>query len=336
VRAGGGIIAEPVAGAGPAKLGGVSRRTVHARRLTPALLVALALALPACEGDNPSPAPERARASTRPALCQRLAARVTGVIENDAAQELSGLAASRTQPGVLWTHNDSGDGPRLLAVDQGGRLLAQVTLAGAGAVDWEDIAAARTNGGGGLLYAADIGDNDAIRSDVAVYRLAEPLLRGGPPARTAAATRLQLRYPDGARDAEALLVDPATRALVVVSKEYNGAGHVYVAGRPSTGAITTLRRSGTLALGGGEAVTAGDVSGDGRTIVLRTYDRAFVWKRRRGESITHALRRRPCTAGALLIGEGQGEALALGTHGGAFYTVPEGARPEIRRYAPGV
>jgi hypothetical protein len=300
------------------------------------LAAALALALPAAgcggEGDD-TPAPRKA--SSRPALCARLAARTTGVIRSDAARELSGLAASRTQPGVLWTHNDSGDGPRVLAVGRTGRLLAQMTLAGASAVDWEDIAAARS-GRSGFLYAADIGDNDAIRSEVAAYRVREPSVgRGGPRIRTASADRLRLRYPDGPRDAEALLVDPATRALVVVSKDYRGAGHVYVARHPSTEATTTLRRAGTLALGGGEAVTAGDVSGDGRTIVLRTYDRAFVWKRRRGESPARALRRRPCTAGALLIGEGQGEALALGAHGRAFYTVPEGAQPEIRRYAPG-
>jgi hypothetical protein len=298
------------------------------------LAAALALALPAAGcggGGDDAPAPRKA--SSRPALCARLQAQVTGVIRSDAAQELSGLAASRAQPGVLWTHNDSGDGPRVLAVGRTGGLLAQVTLAGADAVDWEDIAAARS-GRGGLLYAADIGDNDAIRSEVAVYRLREPSVGGGPRARTASADRLRLRYPDGPRDAEALLVDPVTRALVVVSKDPRGAGHVYVARHPSTEATTTLRRAGTLALGGGEAVTAGDVSGDGRTIVLRTYDRAFVWKRRRGESPARALRRRPCTAGALLIGEGQGEALALGAHGRAFYTVPEGAQPEIRRYAP--
>ena len=61
----------------------------------------------------------------------------------------------------------------------------------------------------------------------------------------------------------------------------------------------------------GEAVTAGDVSADGRTIVLRTYDRALVWTRRKSDSLAKALAREPCVAGADLAGEGQGEALAL-------------------------
>jgi hypothetical protein len=222
---------------------------------------------------------------------------------------------SRTRPGVLWTHNDSGDGPRVLAISRNGRLLADLTVRGAAAVDWEDVAASRS-GRGGVLFIADIGDNDATRSEVVVYRVPEPPARTRGRARTARADRLVLRYPDGARDAEALLRDPVTGSLVLVSKDFSGAGQLYVAKRPSAHRVTTLRRVGRLSLGGGEAVTAGD-----------------VWSLRRGEPVARALRRRPCAARALLIGEGQGEALALTANGRAFYTVPEGARPELRRYA---
>jgi hypothetical protein len=295
----------------------------------PALLAVLALLPLACD-DESAGAPEDARAGRGPALCARLESHVTGVVRSRSAQELSGLALSRTRPGVLWTHNDSGGGPRVLAVDRRGRLLARLSVTGAVAVDWEDVAAARSRRGG-LLYIGDIGDNEAVRSEIAVYRLPEPgrAVR----ARTAPADRLALRYPDGARDAEALLVDPVTRAPVIVSKDFSGEARVYVARRPSTRRTTALRRAGRLSLGGGEAVTAGDVSADGRTVALRTYDRAFLWSRRRGEPLARVLQRRPCSARALLIGEGQGEALALTANGRAFYTVPEGARPELRRYA---
>jgi hypothetical protein len=66
--------------------------------------------------------------------------------------------------------------------------------------------------------------------------------------------------------------------------------------------------------------------------VLRSYDRAFVWTRREGESVAAALQREPCTAGANLLQEGQGESLALTPDGRAFYTVPEGPNPALRRY----
>jgi hypothetical protein len=155
---------------------------------------------------------------------------------------------------------------------------------------------------------------------------------GGAGGATASARALALRYPDGAHDAEALLVSPTTGALFIVTKDYSGKAGVYLAAHAQPGATTTLRRVGTVSLGGGDAVTAGDVSADGRTIALRSYFRAFAWSRRRGESIAGALKRRPCVADADLFDEGQGEALALGRDGRAFYTVPEGARPDIRRY----
>jgi hypothetical protein len=159
---------------------------------------------------------------------------------------------------------------------------------------------------------------------VTVYRFAEP------PATVSsvAAQRIDLRYADGAHDAETLLVDPSNGALTVVTKEIGGNSGVYVARNG------TLRKKATLSLGAGQLVTAGDVSGDGRTIVLRTYDRAFVYTRKPGESLSRAFKRAPCTARADLLDEGQGEALALSENGRAFYTVPEGARPILRRYAP--
>lgn len=249
-------------------------------------------------------------------------------MRSDAARELSGLVLSPTRPGVLWTHNDSGDGARLLAVGTAGGTVAEIALTGAENVDWEDIAV----GPRGALLVGDIGDNAAQRASVVVYRVPEPRAPAPAGETVAVAARHELRYPDGARDAEALLYDRASGAVVIVTKSFGGEGRVYTARRPSSRRVTTLRRSGTIALGVGAAITAGDVSADGRTIVLRTYDRAYVWRRRAGETVTGALRRRPCTAGADLLTEGQGEAIALTRDGRAFLTVPEGDHPPLRRY----
>ena len=268
-------------------------------------------------------------AASRPALCSPLRARIRGRVRAAAATELSGLVLSRSQRGVLWTHNDSGDRPRVLAVGLDGRLLADVAVAGAEAFDWEDIAA-----GPAQLYVGDIGDNVPQRDSVVVYRIDEPRVRDGAPPTSALATRFELRYPDGRHNAEALLRDPVSGALAIVTKSAARRARIYVATDPSPSATTTMRRRGRLRIGPAE-VTAGDVSADGRTIVLRTYSNAFVWRRRPGESVATALTRQPCQAGAALLGEGQGEALALAADGRAFYTVPEGTSPAIRRYAPG-
>jgi hypothetical protein len=285
---------------------------------------------------GPAPATRTASAAAaavrEPALCAApLRVRVTGRVTSPAARELSGLVMSRSRPGVLWTHNDSGDSARLLAVTTSGRTVAEVALTGAQNIDWEDIA----TGPGGALLVGDIGDNDGERASVVVYRVPEPPVTVAARSSVAVAARYELRYPDGARDAEALLFDRASGAIVIVTKSFGGEARVYVARRPSARRVTTLRRSGTLALGAGEAVTAGDVSGDGSTIALRTYDRAFVWRRRPGETVAAALRRAHCGADADLLREGQGEALALTGDGRAFFTVPEGPRPALRRYESG-
>jgi hypothetical protein len=226
--------------------------------------------------------------------------------------ELSGLARSRD--GTFWTHNDSGDGPRLFHLSKTGALLGEVTLQGATAVDWEDIAIR-----GHTLYVGDIGDNAAQRPDIAVYKVAEG---------AANATKLTLRYPDGAHDAETLLVDPRTGQSAVITKNLGGEAGVYTGRRSGT-----LKLAATLNLGLGAALTGGDVSGDGRTIVLRSYTRAYVWTRRNGESLAQALSRGPdCTADADLLDEGQGEALALSRDGRAFWTIPEGPNPRLRQY----
>ena len=85
---------------------------------------------------------------------------------------------SRAQPGVLWSHNDSGDGPNLNAIDQSGRLLAIVPVANAVARDWEDIASGPcpssllastapdgTTQTSGCLYLADIGERPTRSCD---------------------------------------------------------------------------------------------------------------------------------------------------------------------------
>jgi hypothetical protein len=265
--------------------------------------------------DTPAPIERTATPAPTPALCTELRVRKVGRVDAAGPTEVSGLALSRS--GTLWTHNDSGDAPRLFGLDRRGRLRREVAVTGAEAIDWEDIAVR-----GRTMYVGDIGDNLAQRPNVTVYRFAEP-----PPGATGVtAQRIDLRYADGPHDAETLLVDPRSGAIVVVTKDIGGVAGVYQAAKGR------LRKRATLKLGVGQPLTAGDVSGDGRTIVLRSYDRAFVYLRRPNDSLVQALKRKPCTAGADLLREGQGESLALTRDGRAFYTLPEGPQPVLRRY----
>ena len=142
-------------------------------------------------------------------------------LEDQRIYESSGLALSRRHRAVLWTHNDSGGDPALYAVGPDGRTVATLTLAGAEARDWEAMAAGRDDRGRPALFVGDIGDNNGVWPEVAVYRVAEPAeLRDA----TVPAARYRLRYADGPHDAEALLVDPRSNRLYVATKEVAGGG----------------------------------------------------------------------------------------------------------------
>ena len=111
--------------------------------------------------------------------------------------EASGLTVSRATPGRLWSHNDSGR-PVIFAIEPSGRVAGQVAITGVRVDDWEAMSSAPC-GGGWCLYIADIGDNNAKRKQVTVYRVPEPAQPSG--SATADAV-IQLSYPDGAHDAE--------------------------------------------------------------------------------------------------------------------------------------
>src|SRR5688500_11113911 len=100
-----------------------------------------------------------------------------GDLEDRAIDESSGIVASRTTPGLYWTHNDSGDGPYLYALDERGHRRGVWRVSGATAYDWEDIAAGPgPTAGTNYLYIGDIGDRGGSRSLIIVYRVPEPFI----------------------------------------------------------------------------------------------------------------------------------------------------------------
>ena len=107
------------------------------------------------------------------------------------------------------------------------------------------------------------------------------------------------------------------------AKELDGRSRVYAGSARGTGE-QTLRRGATLKLSFGGLATAGDVSGDGRTVAVRTYGGLLVWTRRPGVSLAATLKRAPCVGQVSFVREGQGESLALSRDGRSLFTIPEG------------
>ncbi|WP_405628910.1 WD40 repeat domain-containing protein [Streptomyces sp. NBC_00016] len=143
-------------------------------------------------------------------------------IEDPRITESSGLAASRRHPGVYWTHNDSDDGPYLYAVDSAtGKTVARLTLTGVGTP--RDVEAISI-GPGNEIWVGDIGDNlGGTWQYVWIYRLPEPKKLVD---QTVKATQYVVKYSDGARDAESLLVHPKTGRVYIIDKKEDG-GHLY-------------------------------------------------------------------------------------------------------------
>ncbi len=260
----------------------------------------------------------------------------SGVVEDARLDEVSGVVFSRRDPGVLFVHNDSGDAARVYALSTTGQLVAQLDLSGVEARDIEDIAADER-----FLYLGDIGDNEERRESVSVYRVPQPKLKGGgdfellEPARPEILT---LVYPDGAHDAEALLVDPRDESLIVVTKARAGPSLVMSAGpapwsRGGPVRLTEVARLelGWSWLGPSQMATGGDISADGSRIAVRTYTHLHLFERGRNESLSQALERRGSCATVLQL-EPQGEAIAFGASRGALWTLSEGKNQPIRRY----
>jgi hypothetical protein len=267
-----------------------------------------------------------------------LAPAALGKIADKQLGELSGMVESRRNANVLWVHNDSGGGPLLYAINLAGKRLATVTLLGATNVDWEDLAATATGTTGQPdLYVGDIGDNNSSRSTIAVYRLVEPVVDAGlsnASTEVSDFTKFIFAYPDGAHDAEALLIDPPTGDLYVVTKATDGKSKVYRAAAPlqASEVPVLLAKVGKLqfgqgALPGDMQVTAGEVSSDGRLVGLRTRTAAFAWRRPEGEELQLALLAAPCVLP--IHAEDQGESLAWAVDGGGFYTLSEGVGAKI-------
>lgn len=265
------------------------------------------------------PAPE-------PACGFELATRV-GYLRDGRLEEVSGLEASG---GALWVHNDSGDDARFFALDPAtGKTLATFPLKDVSAIDWEDMAIDRSVGEPGTLLLADIGDNLASREAILIHRVAIPSRLE---SRALPATTFTIRYPDGAHNAESLMVDPRSGEVWVVTKERGGTAGFYATRLPSEPTPLTLEHRGSFTFPsehrGTDLTTGATFSPDGSAFVVRTYTDAWVWPA--ADGVAAALGQTPCRL--RLHPEEQGEAIAWTKDG--LLTVSEGLRSPIWRYPP--
>lgn len=194
-------------------------------------------------------------------------AKVVCHIRDDRLSEISGLAPSLAHPGILWTHNDSGDTARAFAIDANDcKVRAVVQFSGVQARDIEAVATGRDGSGKPVLWLADIGDNRGTWPTVRLYRIPEPTQLAD---ETVAAKTFTVRYPDGSHNAEALLVAPTPNGpMWLATKRDAAAGGIYrIPDALLADGSAVVKRVG----GDDPMTTDGSYAPDGLSFVLRTY-----------------------------------------------------------------
>jgi hypothetical protein len=234
--------------------------------------------------------------------------------------EASGMADSKMNPGFLWVEQDSGNPNDIALLSHDGSFLKKINIKTATNVDWEDMALA--NGpvaGTDYIYIADIGDNNFVSSQYHIYRFAEP---GMATDTVRECDKITYKYPDGAHDAEAILVDNNTKDIYIITKN-DAPSRIYKISYPqSTNMVNTGILCGTLPFTG---VTGAAFSSHGKELVIKTYTTLYYWKLVANQRVEEVVTGIPATLSYQF--EPQGEAVCFKNDNAGFFTLSE--RPSI-------
>jgi hypothetical protein len=252
--------------------------------------------------------------STKALTCQAAGA----LVRVPDLPEGSGIAASKRSPGRFWAHNDSGE-PVLVALDSKGTVVGRVRVPGAKVEDWEAVAVGPCPAGS-CIYVGDVGDNEAERREITVYRVPEPADASGS---VASAEVFRARYPDGAHDAETLLVTPKGDILIVTKGDTGPVGLYRLPSDAKPGGTVTLQSIGKprqAVKTADERITDGAVSPSGLWVALRTNTAILLY---RTADLMSGNWREASRLSLKDLGEPQGEGIAFGDEK-TVYLVGEG------------
>ncbi|MBD0352557.1 MAG: hypothetical protein ICV65_15525, partial [Flavisolibacter sp.] len=222
--------------------------------------------------------------------------------------ETSGIADSKANKGFLWVQEDSGNPSQLYLLGYDGKVAKKIYIKGATNRDWEDMALS-----GSYIYIADIGDNNAVYPDYTIYKFTEPKATADTVTEEEA---IRFKYPDGSHDAEAFLVDPATKDIFIITKRDNPSRIYKLAYPYSTTSINMLQLSGTLPYSG---VVSAAISAKGTELIIKTYTNLYYYSRNTGSSIAEALTK-SFTKLPYQV-EPQGEAVTFANDDSGYFTL---------------
>ena len=242
-----------------------------------------------------------------------------GTNKNGKLEEASGLVESIKQPNYFWTHNDSGNPASIFLINNKAETKKVFKLKGVKNRDWEDI----TIGSGpdpntNYLYIGDIGDNLSEDKLKFIYRIKEPSIDDE--EEITDVDKLIVKLEDGSRDSEAIMFDPQTKNLYLVSKR-EAMVILYEIRYPFEADTIIAKKVATLPF---SMIDAGAISPDGKEVLLRNYNDIYYWKKKANESIIELLQ-----TPAIELSydrEPQGEAIAWARDSTGYYTISENAK----------
>ena len=233
--------------------------------------------------------------------------------------EASGMADSRSQPGNVWIEQDSGNPAELTLLGYNGVVKGKISVPGVTNRDWEELSIGPgPREGVNYLYIGEIGDNNTNHDVSQIYRFPEPASLQTPITQI---ERINFRYPDGPRDAEAMFVDPATKDIYIISKRESKVRLYSLPYPQDVNQVTVAKSYGELPT---TFVTSAAISPDGAEMLVRTYAQVYYYKRDAGQSISDALQFGN-TRQLTIRAEPQGEAVCFEKDNKGFFTISERA-----------
>jgi len=252
-------------------------------------------------------------------------------LQDSRLNEVSGLVVSSKSDDLIWVHNDSGDEGRIFLINKKGATQA-VYIFTKEVRDCEAIAMGTSANGTKEIFVGDIGDNDAKRPFITIYKFVEPNIniKSNKEININKVEELKFKYPDGARDAECLMIDPIDQKIYIVSKRENIVGVYSAPLNSKAGKLITLKKETTLFFNAPKSakwITDGNISMDGKSIMIKSYINIYYWERRGKETLAQCFKQK-------LIGlpydpEPQGEALGFTHDAKRYYSISEGQYAEI-------
>ncbi|MET0466726.1 MAG: hypothetical protein ABW007_26435 [Chitinophagaceae bacterium] len=241
---------------------------------------------------------------------------VEHLVKPGEVDEVSGVADSRTNPGFLWLHEDSGNPTQLSLMSYTGELKKRVALKGIRNRDWEELALAKgPDPELNYIYLADIGNNNLSVQHFVIYRFPEPKATEDEVTKF---EKIVFTYPDKTHDAEAMFIDNVSKEIFIFSKEDSSSAIYRIPYPQSTTSLNKAELVGRLPFG---RVVGAALSPTNSEVLIKTYANIYYWK-----LTTHTIANEILNSQPLKIAytsEPQGEAIAFRNDNSGFFTISE-------------